>query len=60
MENVLKAERDCVVEKLLARPGESLAVDQAIIASSSAPTTPVQGAGQVPWHGRIGPATGRD
>jgi propionyl-CoA carboxylase alpha chain len=32
MENVLKAERDCVVEKLLARPGESLAVDQAIIA----------------------------
>ena len=32
MENVLKAERDCVVEKLLANPGESLAVDQAIIA----------------------------
>ncbi|HZV55889.1 MAG TPA: acetyl/propionyl/methylcrotonyl-CoA carboxylase subunit alpha [Rhodocyclaceae bacterium] len=32
MENVLKAERDCVVEKLLAAPGESLAVDQAIIA----------------------------
>jgi propionyl-CoA carboxylase alpha chain len=32
MENVLKAERDCVVEKLLAKPGESLAVDQAIIA----------------------------
>ena len=32
MENVLKAERDCVVEKLLATPGESLAVDQAIIA----------------------------
>ncbi len=31
MENVLKAERDCVVEKLLANPGESLAVDQAII-----------------------------
>jgi propionyl-CoA carboxylase alpha chain len=31
MENVLKAERDCVVEKLLATPGESLAVDQAII-----------------------------
>jgi propionyl-CoA carboxylase alpha chain len=31
MENVLKAERDCVVEKLLAKPGESLAVDQAII-----------------------------
>ncbi len=32
MENVLKAERDCVVEKLLATPGESLAVDQVIIA----------------------------
>jgi propionyl-CoA carboxylase alpha chain len=31
MENVLKAERDCVVESLLAKPGESLAVDQAII-----------------------------
>ena len=30
-ENVLKAERDCVVDKLLAQPGESLAVDQAII-----------------------------
>ena len=29
--DVLKAERDCVVEKLLAAPGESLAVDQAII-----------------------------
>ncbi|MCX7148436.1 MAG: acetyl-CoA carboxylase biotin carboxylase subunit [Rhodocyclales bacterium] len=32
MENVLKADRDCVVEKLLAKPGESLAVDQPIIA----------------------------
>ncbi len=32
MENVLRAERDCVVEKLLANAGESLAVDQAIIA----------------------------
>jgi len=32
MENVLKAERDCVVENLLAKPGESLAVDQAIVA----------------------------
>jgi len=32
MENVLKAERDCMVEKLLANPGESLAVDQPIIA----------------------------
>ncbi len=32
MENVLRAERDCVVDKLLAAPGESLAVDQPIIA----------------------------
>lgn len=32
MENVLKAERDCVVEKILATAGESLAVDQQIIA----------------------------
>jgi propionyl-CoA carboxylase alpha chain len=32
MENVLKAERDCTVEKLLAKSGESLAVDQPIIA----------------------------
>jgi propionyl-CoA carboxylase alpha chain len=31
MENVLKAEHDGVVAKLLATPGESLAVDQAII-----------------------------
>ena len=31
MENVLKAEHDCVVAKLLARPGDSLTVDQAII-----------------------------
>jgi propionyl-CoA carboxylase alpha chain len=31
MENVLKAERDCVVEKLMAKPGESLSVDQVII-----------------------------
>ena len=31
MENVLKAERDCVVAELLAKPGESLSVDQAII-----------------------------
>ena len=29
---VLKAERDCVVDKLLANPGESLSVDQQIIA----------------------------
>jgi propionyl-CoA carboxylase alpha chain len=32
MENVLKAERDCVVDKLMAAAGESLAVDQQIIA----------------------------
>ena len=31
MENVLKAEQDCVVAKILAKPGESLAVDQAIL-----------------------------
>jgi len=31
MENVLKAERDCVVDVLLAKPGESLSVDQPII-----------------------------
>ncbi len=32
MENVLKAERDCVVDKVMVQPGESLAVDQVIIA----------------------------
>jgi propionyl-CoA carboxylase alpha chain len=32
MENVLRAERDNVVDKLLAAPGESLSVDQPIIA----------------------------
>ncbi|CAG4884039.1 Acetyl-CoA carboxylase biotin carboxylase subunit [Georgfuchsia toluolica] len=32
MENVLKAERDCVVDKLMATLGESLSVDQVIIA----------------------------
>jgi|WetSurMetagenome_2_1015567.scaffolds.fasta_scaffold02718_9 propionyl-CoA carboxylase alpha chain len=31
MENVLKAERDCVVDALLAKTGESLSVDQPII-----------------------------
>jgi propionyl-CoA carboxylase alpha chain len=31
MENVLKAERDCIVDTLLAKPGESLSVDQPII-----------------------------
>ncbi len=32
MENVLKAERDCVVDRLMANSGESLAVDQPILA----------------------------
>jgi len=32
MENILKAERDCVVEKIQAAAGESLSVDQVIIA----------------------------
>ncbi|MFN3883971.1 MAG: acetyl-CoA carboxylase biotin carboxylase subunit [Rhodocyclaceae bacterium] len=31
MENVLKAERDCIVDAWLAKPGESLSVDQPII-----------------------------
>jgi propionyl-CoA carboxylase alpha chain len=31
MENVLRAERDGVVAKILAQPGESLAVDQPIL-----------------------------
>jgi propionyl-CoA carboxylase alpha chain len=31
MENILKAEQDCVIGKLMAKPGESLAVNQAII-----------------------------
>ncbi len=31
MENVLKAEQDCVVAEVLAQPGASLAVDQAIL-----------------------------
>ncbi|MBI3522973.1 MAG: acetyl-CoA carboxylase biotin carboxylase subunit [Betaproteobacteria bacterium] len=31
MENVLRAEHDCIVGKLLAKPGDSLTVDQAII-----------------------------
>jgi propionyl-CoA carboxylase alpha subunit len=31
MENMLKAEQDCVVAELLAKPGDSLSVDQAII-----------------------------
>ncbi|HMY07758.1 MAG TPA: ATP-grasp domain-containing protein, partial [Accumulibacter sp.] len=31
MENVLKAERDCKVKKVVAKPGESLSVDQVIV-----------------------------
>jgi propionyl-CoA carboxylase alpha subunit len=31
MENVLKAEQDCVVAEVLAKPGDSLSVDQAIV-----------------------------
>jgi len=31
MQNILKAENDCVVAELLARPGDSLSVDQAIL-----------------------------
>ena len=31
MENVLRAEQDCTVAEVLAQPGESLAVDQAIL-----------------------------
>ncbi|HMZ83060.1 MAG TPA: acetyl/propionyl/methylcrotonyl-CoA carboxylase subunit alpha [Rhodocyclaceae bacterium] len=31
MENVLKAEQDCVVEEILAKQGDSLAVDQPIV-----------------------------
>jgi propionyl-CoA carboxylase alpha chain len=31
MQNILKAENDCVVAELLARPGESLSVDQPIL-----------------------------
>ena len=31
MENILKAEKDCVVKKIVAEAGESLSVDQVII-----------------------------
>jgi propionyl-CoA carboxylase alpha chain len=31
MENVLRAERDCVVKKILVKPGDSLAVDAVIM-----------------------------
>ncbi len=31
MQNILKAENDCVIAELLARPGDSLAVDQPVV-----------------------------
>ena len=31
MENTLKAERDCRIKRVVAEPGESLAVDQVIV-----------------------------
>jgi propionyl-CoA carboxylase alpha chain len=31
MQNILKAENDCVVAELLAKPGDSLAVDQPLV-----------------------------
>jgi propionyl-CoA carboxylase alpha chain len=31
MQNILKAEDDCVIAELLARPGDSLAVDQPVV-----------------------------
>jgi propionyl-CoA carboxylase alpha chain len=31
MENILKADRDCVVAEVLAKQGESVAVDQPIL-----------------------------
>jgi propionyl-CoA carboxylase alpha chain len=31
MQNVIKAENDCVVAELLAKPGDSLTVDQPIV-----------------------------
>ena len=31
MENILRAERDCIVAEILAEPGDSLAVDAAIM-----------------------------
>ena len=31
MENILKAEKDCTVKKIVAQPGESLSVDQVIV-----------------------------
>ena len=40
MQNTMKAENDCVVAELLARPGESLAVDQPILRFASPLPTP--------------------
>jgi len=37
MENILRAERDTVVAEILARPGESLAVDQPILRFAQVP-----------------------
>lgn len=31
MENILKADKDAVVKRVVAHPGESLAVDQVVI-----------------------------
>ena len=31
MENILKAEKDCLVKRIVAEPGEILSVDQVII-----------------------------
>ena len=31
MENILRAEKDCTVKKIVAQPGESLSVDQVIV-----------------------------
>jgi biotin carboxyl carrier protein len=31
MQNVIQAERDCVVDELLAKQGDSLAVDQPVL-----------------------------
>ena len=31
MQNILKAERDCVVDEVMAKPGDSLSVNQPIL-----------------------------
>ena len=40
MQNILKAENDCVVAELLAKPGDSLSVDQPIVRFASPLPTP--------------------